>query len=185
MKPSALMSPCRRYRYTLRRWFGVQPSLLAEPGRPGIQTVCFVMLNPSTADANQDDPTIRKCIGFAKRLGFGGLVVVNLYALRETDPKRMLAVSERSRVGEENDTHIGFEAQKANAVIAAWGKPPATRLQAAQVKLRAEHVRNLIAPTQLYALATTADGHPRHPLMLSYNDDAGVPRIPSLWIPPE
>lgn len=71
---AAVLSPCGRYRYELtRRW------------APG-PLVGWVMLNPSRADAHTDDPTVRRCVGFAHRWGYGGLIIRNLYALRATDP---------------------------------------------------------------------------------------------------
>ena len=77
MMKGAVISDCKRYRYRLWRiWNGSQSRLV------------FVMLNPSTADGEQDDPTIRKCVGFAERLGYGGIEVVNLFAWRATDPRR-------------------------------------------------------------------------------------------------
>ena len=76
----ALLSSCGTYRYRLWRYWHTE----REP-------LIFIMLNPSTADAMQDDPTIRKCIGFAKRLGFGGIEVVNLFAYRATDPRDLRA----------------------------------------------------------------------------------------------
>lgn len=74
VESSARFSDCRRYRYTLTRRFADGP------------TVAFIGLNPSTADEHADDPTIRRCLGFAKRWGYGELVMLNLYALRSTDP---------------------------------------------------------------------------------------------------
>src|SRR5688500_11357729 len=96
-----------RYRYRLwRRW-----------GDGG--AVAFVMLNPSTADAERDDPTIRRCGGFARAWGFGSMVVVNLFALRSSDPQRLRRA--RDPVGRENDRHIIDVTGTSDAVVLAWG----------------------------------------------------------------
>ena len=92
MDRTALFSPCGRFRYRLGRRWGEGP------------TIAFVLLNPSTADDQRDDPTIRRCIGFARRLGFGGLEVVNLYAYVATDPAELRRVG--YLVGDENDGHM-------------------------------------------------------------------------------
>jgi hypothetical protein len=103
----AELSPCRRYRYRLWRRWSDGP------------VVNFVMLNPSTADAEQDDPTVRRCVGFAKSWGAGGLVVTNLYALRSTDPKALWTADDP--VGPENAFHLGSGALGADTVVCAWG----------------------------------------------------------------
>jgi hypothetical protein len=123
----------------------------------------FIMLNPSTADATTDDPTIRRCIGFAKSWGFGGLVVLNLFAFRATNPKEL----ERAYnpVGIFNDPTI-FEytrAQVCGTIVAAWG---AHRVMGNEY--RAESVIRLIG-RPLYCLGTTKNGHPRHPLYVPSN----------------
>lgn len=105
---SAIISDCGKYRYTLSR-------IWDEAG-----TRClFVMLNPSTADASVDDPTIRKCIKFAKAWGHGSLSVVNLFAWRATDPKEIRKVN--SPVGPENDATIATIAALSNFIVCAWG----------------------------------------------------------------
>lgn len=139
-----------RYRYSLwRAW---------EPGA----AVCWVMLNPSTADASKEDPTIRKCIGFARRWGFGAIAIVNIFALRSTDPRALYA--DPAPVGELNDAAILEGAGRARLIVAAWGVHGAHRGRAAQVldllKLGAERV--------VHCLGVTKDGHPKHPLYLPY-----------------
>jgi hypothetical protein len=104
----ALLSPCKLYRYTLTRRWGEGPPLL------------FVMLNPSTASATEDDPTIRRCVGYAKRDGFPAIEVVNLFALRATDPKALTTVADP--IGPENDAHVQAAADRAGRIVAAWGK---------------------------------------------------------------
>ncbi len=89
LEPNAVISECGRYRYVLTRQVG-----------PGTRTATFILLNPSTADANNDDPTIRRCIGFARQWGCGKLTVLNLFAVRATDPQWMKAASDP--VGPEN-----------------------------------------------------------------------------------
>lgn len=119
--------------------------------------VTFVMLNPSTADAALDDPTIRRCIGFAKRWRMGGLAVVNLYAYRATSPKEL--VTAEHPVGPDNDNAIHDACVGARAVVAAWG---ATSGGAYHHK-RIEQVLALYSGPWL-CLGKTKDGHPRHPL---------------------
>src|SRR5262245_13227298 len=104
---SAELSPCGRYRYALTRTWG-------DPKK----VVCWVMLNPSTADADQDDPTIRRCLGFSRAWGAGGLVVVNLFALRATDPDQLRIAADP--VGPDNDSHLSTAAF-GRLVVAAWG----------------------------------------------------------------
>ena len=124
------------------------------------------MLNPSTADAHEDDPTIRKCVGFAKRLGYGGIEVLNLFAFRATDPKQLRAAS--YPVGPENDLIItnklhSLGLHERGIVICAWGAN-AKNLQ------RPQQLRTHLALSgvRLRALALTKDGIPSHPLMLPY-----------------
>ena len=140
---STVFSPCGRYRYRLSRAW-----LLGEG------TVLFVMLNPSTADAEMDDPTIRRCMGFARRWGFQGLVVGNLFAWRATDPRELCRVADP--IGPDNDHHLKAMSGNADAVIAAWGEWGALRG-------RNEHVTGLLGGVVEH-LGLTKQGHPRHPL---------------------
>lgn len=140
---SASISDCGTYRYGLKRvWDDAKP------------VVAWIMLNPSTADAEQDDPTIRRCVGFSKAWGYGGLAVVNLFALRATNPKYLWLVDDP--VGPENDVFIS-EITQGRRVVAAWGA-------AARATSRAERVMMLLAHRKIECLGTTAMGHPRHPL---------------------
>lgn len=146
VEKAARLSDCGRYRYWLGRVWGEADSLL------------FVMLNPSTADASIDDPTIRRCMGFARREGFGGVSVLNLYALRSTDPKALLTCDDA--VGPENDAYLTLalteQARRGNPVIAAWGTNAKHR--------RIVDVLTLVGGVMWHSLGTTKDGHPRHPL---------------------
>ena len=106
---AAKFSPDRRYRYLLTRRVGLTDD-----------AVTFVMLNPSTADEIQDDPTIRRCIAFANRWGFGWPHVANLSPLRATDPKVLLGAGlEPDKVWLENLEHLVRAALASNMVIAA------------------------------------------------------------------
>lgn len=162
----AVLSACRRYRYHLTR----------EVSKTGRGRVLFVMLNPSTADATQDDPTIRKCLGFAQRKWNAyALDVVNLYAWRATDPDDLrLAAAQHDVVGPLNDAHIELVASRASVVVAAWGALNlGTMSKAARARARevVDRVR-LVAPVpQLVCLGRTNDGQPRHPLLLPYAVD--------------
>ncbi len=126
------------YRYSLTRvWDASLP------------TITFVLLNPSTADAVDLDPTLRRCVGFSKRDGFGSMVILNLYAYRTPSPAVMLAAPDP--VGPDNDRVL---ANATGTVVAGWG----TNASPARVA----HVRMLLPP--LKALKITKDGHPQHPL---------------------
>lgn len=147
LERSAVLSDCEAYRYSLSRiWL------------PGGGRALWVMLNPSTADAEQDDPTIRRCIGFSKRIGMGRLDVVNLFALRATDPAELL--HHPRPIGPDNIQTIRRHLTTANVVIAAWGANPAVK------KLDAPNLIRLAADSgrPVYCLGTTKSGAPRHPL---------------------
>jgi hypothetical protein len=152
----AVFSDCRLYRYRLERRWG-----------EGILGA-FLMLNPSTADEFQDDPTIRRCIGFAKREGWGGLVILNLFAFRATDPKDMERAADP--IGAENDQHLNAASFRVNGpLVAAWG----AHRSAVD---RARYVTAFLRWPML-CLGTTADGSPRHPLYVS----ADTPLVPFNW----
>jgi hypothetical protein len=143
----AVLSPCGTYRYTLDRvWDASLPTAL------------FIMLNPSTADASEDDPTIRRCRSFATREGCGGLTVVNLFALRATNPDAL--TTHPDPIGPDNDTRILLALSKEPAVvIAAWGANP-------YATTRATQIAGLLARrgTRAQCLGVTRSGAPRHPL---------------------
>lgn len=160
MAGSATLSDCGRYRYTLLR--PIDQRCVPLPGHPEPSGVCmFVMLNPSTADAMADDPTIRRCTDYARRWGHTRLTVVNLFAFRATRPAWLLQAEDP--VGPDNDAHIATQAQTAARVVLAWGTGGAAS------RLLAERVPRVLAllPWPLHALALTADGQPGHPLYLS------------------
>ena len=137
------------YRYCLRRVWRDPPS----------RTVAFVLLNPSTADAVRDDPTIARCVGFAKAWGFDALAAVNLFALRATDPAALRRAADP--VGPHNDRYILAAAGAADMVVAAWGAHGAYLGRAGRVAER-------LARTQLlWHLGLTRSGQPRHPLYMA------------------
>lgn len=146
---AALISPDGLYRYTLERRWGEG------------DFVNFVMLNPSTADASLDDPTIRRCIGFARGWSYGGLVVTNLFALRATDPKALYA--HRCPEGPDNDATLAEVAGRSGLIVCAWG--------AHGPRVVFGHVRGVLdllreSGKPLHCLGTTKAGQPLHPLYL-------------------
>ena len=145
-----------RYRYRL--WREVVPK-----GPSG--SCLFVMLNPSTADAMKDDPTIRKCVGFCKRWGFERLFVVNLFAFRSTDPGGLREAADPR--GPENDGWVHAEVECCNRVVLAWGSHHEIR---DMVSRRAFELRRTLErfPDKTGVLGRCKDGNPRHPLMLAY-----------------
>ncbi len=143
-----MLSDCGKYRYAL--WRDIPPRL--GELRP-IGTCLFVMLNPSTADASEDDPTIRRCIGFAERWGFARLAVGNLFAFRATDPRDLGRTDDP--VGPDNYSWLERLVAEAGTVVAAWGA-------SAGSAGRGEHLGFL--PDETQCLGLTKAGHPRHPL---------------------
>lgn len=145
----AVISADGKYRYLLtRKWASNHES------------ACFIMLNPSTADAENDDPTIRRCIRFAQRLGVGQLRVVNLFAYRATKPRALLL--EVDPVGPENNAYIAAAVQDSHYVIAAWGA------RWCDYRSRAAEVVQMIDryDAGLLCFGLTRTGCPRHPLYL-------------------
>lgn len=141
-----------RYRYWLEREVG--------PGLSGI--LGFICLNPSTADAETDDPTVRRMIGFARQWGYGRLFVANLFALRATDPRELRA--DPDPLGQGNDAWLLRLASSCDRVIAAWGVRGGflDRDRDAMSMLNAVGVRP-------FALGITRAGFPRHPLYVPAN----------------
>lgn len=158
-KTGATFSPCRRYRYRLwREW--VDPT----------HRCAFVGLNPSTADETQDDPTMRRCIDFCKRWGFGAFDMLNLYAWRSTEPRGLLECGAELALGPDNDAHIALVAGRAARVVMAWGQHdflgPSMVERAAKVEYL---LASLITPSrELGTLGRNKNGkgQPRHPLYL-------------------
>ena len=151
----AELSPCGIYRYTLtREW---------EDGR----CVAWLMFNPSTADAEQDDATIRKCVGFSKRWGYGRMVVVNLYAVRSRDPKAIARIIDP--VGPLNNYWITESFKEAREIVCAWG----CAQHAVRIGRRIDEVMKIAhaADVPTICLGQRRDYHPRHPLMLPYSTE--------------
>lgn len=142
-RQGAVLSADREYRYRLwRTWNEEKP------------TLAFIMLNPSTADESEDDPTIRRCLGYAEDWGYGTLIVGNLFALRATDPSELR--DHPDPVGPENDRHLREICDEADKVIVAWGTD-------GSLNDRESEVVDLL-DVDLYALNETKHGHPNHPL---------------------
>jgi hypothetical protein len=119
------------------------------------------MLNPSTADGEQDDPTIRRCVGFARREGFGRLEVVNLYGYRATEPKVLIEADDPVGVG--NDLAIAGALRRADRVIVAWGNQGG--VDAGRIAVIREMVEE--AECAVMCFGVTSLGQPRHPRYLS------------------
>ena len=161
------------YRWTLERHLG---DLLA----PEDKHVVLCGLNPSTTDAERDDPTSRRVIGFARRERATRLTMVNLYAARTTDPRRLKDFD--NPVGAANDQVISDAARRADLIIAAWGKPPGKAGEA-----RARRVLDLLtAAGDVYRLGpATSEGHPRHPLYLPASETETPLQLHAARNPPE
>lgn len=132
------------WRYRLTRSWGGDPAPLV-----------WIMLNPSVADMNQDDPTIRRVRGFSEAFGFQGFTVVNLFAEIQTDPANLGKLVDP--VGPENDDYIAQAAHGAKRIVCAWGA-------GCPWQYRPKAILGMLVGAPLFCLGTTKDGHPRHPL---------------------
>jgi hypothetical protein len=142
-RSGALFSEDREYRYKLwRRWDVDLP------------TIAWIMLNPSTADETELDPTCRRCRGYAESWGYGELVVGNIFALRSTDPSQLY--EHEDPVGPDNDDHLASICEEADKVVVAWGAH-------GDLLERGREVASSL-DVDLWALDTTQEGHPVHPL---------------------
>lgn len=149
LERDARLSECGKYRYLLRRTWDHDK-----------QRALFVMLNPSTADAEVDDATIRSCIRLCKGYGYGGFEVVNLMAWRATDPKD-LPTKPSDAMGPENPRVIEAAVHRCDVVICAWGAHPYARRFAGGVL----DIVRLYRPAA-YCLGKTKAGAPKHPLYI-------------------
>jgi len=140
----AKFSPDRRYRYSLWRFWGESSRYVA-----------FVGLNPSTADEYKNDPTVRRCITYAREWGYSGLIMLNLFAFRSTDPNQLYDI--KDPIGPDNDFHLRSASSKSRITVVAWG----THRSGIS---RAKDVLKLLRDP--HCLALTKSGAPRHPLYL-------------------
>lgn len=161
MIKSADISTCGRYRYFLTRTWD------AFAGKRAV----FIGLNPSTADAEIDDPTVRRCIAFATREGCGSLTMLNLYALRATNPDALWFTDPGERIGDHTDNFIRHHTNGSPLVIACWGAVPKEAQSRVERVLYVLHNRPPMPPPfpaklPIYCLSVTKAGHPGHPLYL-------------------
>jgi hypothetical protein len=163
---SAIISPCGTYRYVLTR---AGDTLTAKRGK-----AMFLMLNPSTADATRDDPTIRRCRSFASSWRFNGITVVNLYALRSTEPAALWL--HHDPVGPDNDSYLYEMAVTHCRVVCGWGANAKDDRVAAVVNLLRD------AGAQLTCLGITKNGAPRHPLYVR-GDQALIEWVMPIAVP--
>lgn len=144
IRKGANISPCEKYRYALWRiWDEDKPMLL------------FIMLNPSTADASADDPTIRRCMRFAAGWGYGGIYVCNLFAFRSTSPEGLKTAEDP--IGRLNDAIIKAYLKISYTVCFAWGTKGG-------FMNRDKAVADICTFPGAVCLEKTKDGHPKHPL---------------------
>ncbi len=154
IRKSATISDCGKYRYDLRRVWD-----------DNNRQVLWIMLNPSTADADQDDNTITRCIRFSQEWGYGGLVVVNLFALRATYPSELKR--HQDPIGPNNDEYLAKWAGKARFVVAAWGANGVYKERGREV------MKRLIKyDFKIHCLKVTKNGQPGHPVRLKADTEA-------------
>jgi hypothetical protein len=143
MFKNAVISPDQKYRYWLfREWSMSGP------------TLGWVMLNPSTADASIDDPTIRRCIDFSQMWGYASLIVANKYAYRSTDPDVLKTMSADEAQGPENAYYLSRLGDNCHRVVCAWGNPGG------------KSIPMVVCEGGLWHMGLTKSAAPRHPLYL-------------------
>lgn len=154
----AVFDEMRRYRYSLwRRW---------ETGCDMSRMAIWICLNPSIANEESNDPTVKRCINFSKRWEYGGYVMLNAFAFVQT--KRLLMLKEPQPIGFRNDDAIGWFAGRGGITIAAWGNEGSHLARSLQLRGRLQgHL--------IYHLGVTKQGEPKHPLYLRSDT------VPVLW----
>jgi hypothetical protein len=161
VRSSAIISPCGKYRYSLTR----------ELRETGGRKAAIIMVNPSTADADKDDPTIRRLLGFAELAAndWRQITVANLFAYRATDIKELRSLNYADAVGPENDQTLEQIMTMANVVVVGWG--PTSKLPP-HLRNRWHDIRQLAteADAGLFCWGVAKDGHPRHPLFVPYSE---------------
>lgn len=166
MRGSAIISACGLHRYRLERVIGDGPTMM------------FLMVNPPDADADNDDPTVRKCIGFAERNHYGRILIGNEFSFRSPDINALR--SAREPIGPDNDAHLRGMFAEANIVIAAWGtlaKLPAALRPRWKDMVRMADAAGIV----LHCLGINNDKHPHHPLMIAYSVPISEWSVP--WMP--
>lgn len=185
VQSGAVISPCGNYRYRLWREWRLHPlpakwdMWTDDDGAPVLDgagqqlgeplSVLFVMLNPSTADAQQDDPTIRRCVAYAKAWGYDRMEVVNLFAWRATDPRAVLAMTggKIDPVGPANKSSFLSAIERAGMIVCAWGAHGGHIRQDETALGWLEDLVGLFdRDIPITALRTTKGGFPGHPLYL-------------------
>lgn len=151
IKKSAIFSTSKKHRYLLSRIWNQEKGI-----------ICFIGLNPSTADENIDDPTIRRCIRFTDSWGYGGIYMLNIFAYRATKQKNMYEAD--GQIGIANDAYIKTYSKMSVLSIIAWGAEPNYSYDKMMFNLRVEKILPLIHNP--HYLALTKNGQPRHPLYL-------------------
>jgi hypothetical protein len=142
------------YRYLLwRSWDVTQPA------------IAFILLNPSTADGTTNDATIRRCLGFARRWGYGTVQIANLFAYRTPNPLKLRQVTDP--VGRENDRYLNLVAQSSDYLVVGWGN--GGQLFHRDEKVLKTWISAQVSPQRLYCLGYTQKGCPYHPLYVSYD----------------
>lgn len=159
----AVISECGKYRYALTRRVGL-----------GERAAAFIMLNPSTADATLDDPTIRRCMGFARQMGCGKLLVLNLFAVRATDPADMRAADDP--VGADNKAWFDRYFKDWGRIYSSWSGPVICGWGVHGSYM--EQDETILGWLESYSLSpmtlgTTKEGFPKHPLYVPYSADLG------------
>jgi len=159
MQKRAILDETRKYRYILTRKINQNPPIL------------FIMLNPSTADEYQDDPTIRRIIEFTKSWGYGASIVMNIFAYRSSDPSELKKVTDP--IGSKNDYYLKLVSNHVDKIIVAWG------VNGNYLKRAEKVIDSLPLKERVFCLETTKGGYPKHPLYVR----GDIVPIPFGWKP--
>ena len=151
----AHFSPCEKYRYWLRRDWDLS-----------LKAISFLMLNPSTADEMQNDPTIERCQRRAIAMGYGSMIIVNLFPFRMTDSTQLITVADLLGDAKEADDCIIRAVDASDMTVCGWGKHPlaAPRGQDVLSQLKKANLQDKVKCLQL-----NADNSPQHPLYIAYS----------------